>query len=194
MLVFIDYVVLLLVNMTAGHLLLAAFVLMGLDEADRRRWTTGFAMSGVVAFLCGLHMVWHWPLPGSFNMAFGETSVLYGTVMLGFALSLGRGWNLLPVALYSAVAALAAIATGFWIIVLGMTQAPRVSGLGFILTGLGGLFVLAALVLRRWRWVRYAAALLLLAAMLIWARTGFGAMGKHFDSFSKYLPPTMSVP
>ena len=48
---FIDYVALLLVNMTAGFVVLAFFLLYGLS-GERKRWATPFAMAGLVAFLC----------------------------------------------------------------------------------------------------------------------------------------------
>lgn len=67
---FVDYVALMLINMTAGLVLLALFVYKGLDDKDQRRWVPGFAMVGLVALVTGLHMIWNWPLPGSFNISF----------------------------------------------------------------------------------------------------------------------------
>ena len=53
-----------LLNMTAGFVVLAFFLLMGL-QGDRKRWVAPFAMVGLVAFLGGLQMIFTWPLPGS---------------------------------------------------------------------------------------------------------------------------------
>jgi uncharacterized membrane protein len=51
-------------------------------------------MSGFVALATGLHMIWNWPLPGSYNIAIGDLSVLFGIVFLGTALALAMSWRL----------------------------------------------------------------------------------------------------
>ena len=91
---FIDFVALMLLNMAAGFGVLAFFLLMGLAGGDRKRWVAPFAMVGLVAIVCGFRMIFTWPLPGSYNSAFGEMSVLLGAIYLGIALSLAKDWNL----------------------------------------------------------------------------------------------------
>ena len=44
----IDYITLLLLNMTAGHFLLAAYVLRGLDSAEPRDWAPAFVVVGAI--------------------------------------------------------------------------------------------------------------------------------------------------
>ena len=87
---FIDYVALLLVNMTAGFVVLAFFLLYGLS-GERKRWAAPFAMAGLVAFLCGLHMIFRWPLPGAYNSAFGETFGPAGRHLPGHRAEPGQG-------------------------------------------------------------------------------------------------------
>jgi hypothetical protein len=120
--VFIDYITLLLVNMTAGFVLLGLYVLRGLDDPLNRRWVPGFAIVGVIAFLFGSHMTLTWPVIGAYNSAFGEMSVLYGGIFLGAALSIARGWSLVSVAIYASLAGAAAVLLGLRIIDLGMTK------------------------------------------------------------------------
>lgn len=71
-----------LVNLVAGLFLLAAHVYLGLNNTDQKRWISGFGMTGAIALTTGLHMIFTWPVPGSFNIAFGEMSVLFGLRLL----------------------------------------------------------------------------------------------------------------
>jgi putative membrane protein len=189
---FIDYVGLLLINMMIGYVLLAAYVYRGLDDPLNKRWVPGFAMVGVIAFVFGGHMVMTWPIIGQYNDAFGEMSVLLGIIFLGAAFAIGKGWSLTMVAVYAFFAGLAAIDLGACIISMKMTLVPNLSGAGFILSGLGG--VMAAPTLLRFRNnrpFRTLAALVLLAAALIWAVTVYPEYWMHMKAFAKWLPLTM---
>jgi putative membrane protein len=190
---FIDYVALMLVNMTAGFVVLAVFLLSGLN-GERRRWATPFAMVGLVAFLCGLHMIFRWPLPGAYNSAFGETSVLLGVIYLGIALSLAKEWNLAPLAFYGVLAAAVAVILGVRILDLKMTAQPQLSGVGFILSGLGGILAALAFCAPTGKGLRAMGALALILAAIIWALTGFMAYWMHMgsDNFKDWKPATMT--
>jgi putative membrane protein len=186
---FIDFVSLLLVNMVAGHFLLAAYVYRGLDQADSRGWVPGFAITGLVAAGFGAHMTVHWPLPGAYNSAYGEMSVLFGVIFLGAALAMALRWSLLSVAVYAFFAGWAAIVLGLRILDLGMTLSPTLSGVGFILSGLGGVFAAPTLAyFRHSRLFRTLGALVLAAAGAIWALTVYMGYWMHMDRFSKWVP------
>ena len=190
----IDYVALMLLNMTAGFVVLAFFLLMGL-QGDRKRWVAPFAMVGLVAFLCGLHMIFTWPLPGAYNSAFGETSVMLGVICLGIALSLAKEWNPAPIAIYGILAGLAAVILGVRIMNLKMTMQPQLSGVGFILSGLGGILAALAFCAPTSKGLRSAGALALILAALIWAMTAYLAYWGHMEHFSTYkMPPTAAAP
>jgi putative membrane protein len=193
----IDYLTLMLVSMTAGLFLLAYYVYQGIGAENAKRWVPGFAMTGFIAVITGLHMSLTWPLTGSFNIAFGEMSVLFGILFLGAALALWKGWEMRTVSIYAFFAGLAAIVVGARVISLGMTKRPVVSGIGFILTGMGGLFAWLCclaepvLSLSTNRVLRTIGALVLIAAAVIWAFTGYLAYWEHLESFSKWVPLTM---
>lgn len=193
----IDYLTLMLISMTAGFVVLAYYVYQGLDDENPQKWVPGFAMTGFIAVAAGLHMCFTWPLPGSFNIAFGEMSVLFGILFLGAALALSKGWEMPTVAIYAFFAGLAAIIVGARVINLGMTKRPLVSGLGFILSGLGGVFAwLCCLAkpivsLETNRWLRVVGAIVLIGAAVIWALTGYMAYWDHLESFSQWVPATM---
>jgi len=189
---FINYLTLMLANLVAGLFLVAHYVYWGLDRPDQRPWVPGFAMVGLVALLTGLNMIWHWPLPSSYNIAFGEMSVLFGTIFLGAALALAWGWPLLTVGLYALFAGLAAVVVGVRIIALGMTQEPLIAGTGFILAGLGGVLCPVGLHLKANRTIRLIISLILLAAALVFAVTGYVAYWGHLSDYAAWTPATVS--
>jgi putative membrane protein len=177
---FIDYVTLMLMNMTAGLVILACFLWNDAALAENRpRWAPAFAMPGLVATVCGFAMTFSWPLPNPYNIMFGEMSVLLGVLFLAAAWSLAKGWDLLPLGIYALLAGAAAVLLGIRIIGLGLTANPPLSGAGFILTGLGGVFALPALVFLKQAWLRRFGSILLLAAAAIWAWTGCLAYWMH---------------
>jgi putative membrane protein len=192
---FIDYLTLLLINMTAGLVMLACYVLMDLDAGNSKRWAPGFAIVGLVAFIGGFHITFTWPLPdGRYDLAFGEMSVLFGALYLGAALAMSRNWELFSLAIYAFFAGLAAFIIGVRMIGVGLTREPRLSGAGFILSGLCGVFALPAIFLRTNRPVRIIGAVILVAAAFIWASTGYSAYRAHLSDNAppaRWLPTTM---
>lgn len=185
---FIDYVTLLLINMTAGLAVLAHFIIKGLTIDDQRPWSPAFAMTGLIAFIAGLHMTFTWPLIGSFGSTYGECSVLFGIIYLGTALATGMRWKLDAVVIYAFFGGLLSILVGIRIAHLWITQIPWLSAAGFILTGLAGIFAAAALRMRYWHAMRIAGAAVVSLAALIWAFTAYFAYWDHIERFSRWVP------
>jgi putative membrane protein len=179
MAMFIDYVTLMLVNMAAGLVVLAFFVAFVVHKDDRRAWSPAFAITGLAATVCGFVMTFTWPIPQPYSTAYGELSVMFGLLYLAAALSLARGWNLMPVGIYAVIAGAIAIVVGIRFIILGLSSAPVFTGVGFILTGSIGVLVPVLLCLKNVKAVRLLAALLPLAAAFIWAWTGALAYWLH---------------
>jgi putative membrane protein len=184
---FIDFLTLMLINMAAGLVLLACYLVKGLDDPDQPRWAPAFGIVGLIALLNGFRIAWLWPLPGSYNVAFGDTTVLLGALFVAAAVSLARGRNLLPLAIYAFFAGLAGLLVGVRVLVFGMTAKPLLSAVGFILTGFAGVMVGPTLWLRQNKTVRYAGAAVLLAAAAIWALTGYAGYWVHLGMFSKWV-------
>jgi putative membrane protein len=180
---FIDYVTLMLINMSAALVVLAAFLRKGLDEEKPGRWAPAFAVPGLVAAVCGFVMTFTGPLPGPYNIAFGEMSVLLGVLLLGAAWALAHGWNLRPLGIYAFFAGAAAVLVGIRFIDLSLTKSPVLSGIGFILTGLGGVFAGLILWNAKNKPLRCLGSLVMLAAAAIWAWTATLAYWTHL------LPP-----
>jgi putative membrane protein len=188
---FIDYLATMLINLVAALFLVALYLVAGIDKPDQRRWVPGFAITGLIFLVSGWHLLSAWPLPGSYNIAFGAAALLFGAVLAGAALAQAFSWDLLTVVIFAFFAGLAAIILGVRIINLGMTQDTVLAGIGYILAGLGGVFAAPVWYLRRYAWIRWLAALVLLVAAVLWAITGYGAFWEHLESFSKWAPPGM---
>jgi putative membrane protein len=181
-----------MINLVAGSVLLAYYIWRGLDDADQRPYAAAFFGVGLLALVAGLHLSFNWPLPGSYNVGYGDTTTLFGIVFLSTGLALWNGWNLLPVAIYAFFAGIDAIIVGARILNLGLTKEPVISGVGFILAGLGGV---AAAPFFMWfrgnRTVRLLAAAVMVVTAVIWAVTFYGALWGHMESFAKWVPATM---
>ena len=190
---FIDFLTLVMINLVAGTALLAFYLWRGIDEKDQRAYAAAFFGVGLISLVTGLQISFTWPLPGSYNVGYGDTTALFGVVFLTTAIALWVGSNLIPVGIYSFFAAIDALIVGFRIYSLNLTKEPLISAVGFILAGLAGLGVFPFLMwFRENKTVRWIGVLLLLATTVLWAVTFYGSLWGHMDSFSKWLPPTMS--
>jgi len=184
---FIDYVALMLVNLSAGLVLLALFVFKFL-EIDGRRMAPGFLITGFIAGVTGLYMIFTWPLPSSYNIAFGELYVMFGMAVFALGLALIYGWDLLSIAVFGVFAGLAAVVVGVRILQRGMTDSPPLAALGFVLTGLGAILSLPLYLARTSKALKAIVIIVVLAAAVVWAFIGFGAYWKHLESFAGWKP------
>ncbi|MFA5864116.1 MAG: DUF981 domain-containing protein [Phycisphaerae bacterium] len=190
---FIDYVPLMLINMAAGLVVLACYVYWGLNSENQNRWPVAFGMTGVIALVTGLHMIFTWPLPAVYNITHGELSVFFGIIFLGAAIAIAKRWDLLIIAVYAFFAGLAAIVIGVRMIDLKLTLSPVLSGIGFILSGSAGVLAAPALVLRSNRTCRILSVIVLLSAAAIWGITGYIGYWEHLKGFGKWMPATMRM-
>ncbi len=189
---FIDYVALMLVNLVAGFLLLALHFLK-YQGSNPKALAPGFLAVGFIAAITGLAMIFTWPLPGSYNIPFGELSVLFGTLFFAGGLALIREWNLAGLGIYAVLAGVAALIVGVRLVALKMTNEPLLSGLGYILSGLGGILTLPASAFKKSRTLLIITAIVLLAAAAVWAFTGYFSYWGHLQSFGKWVPPVMKA-
>lgn len=179
---FIDYVTLMLVNIAAGFFVLAGFLVR--QDEQTHAWAPAFALVGLIALITGFRMTFTWPLPGSYNIAFGELSVLFGGLMLAATWPLARGLDLRPLALYGLFAGLVAIEIGAQFLRLGLSKTPVLTGMGFLLAGVAGLGAYPTLQYDRKKF-RILGAIVLIASGSIWAYLGYTAYWDHIASFMK---------
>jgi putative membrane protein len=188
---FIDYVALMLINLAAGLTLLAAYLYFGLGSSNQTRWIPSFGVVGTIALITGLHMTLTWPIPGSFNIAFGETTTLFGILLVGTSLTLTMGWELLALGIYGFFAGLVSLLIGFRFISLGLTPVAVPAGIGFILVGLGGVCAAPTLFLKENRFLQTIGAIVLIVAALIFTFIGLSTYWVHIADFATWQPLTM---
>jgi putative membrane protein len=188
---FVNYITLMLVNLAIGMFLVAGFLLRGMDGENARDWTPGFAAVGLVLTITGLHMSLTWPVPGSYNIAFGEMAALFGVLMLAMAGVLTWGWSLMPLGIYGVLAGIAAIVAGLRIVSLGMTLQPIVAGLGFVITGAVGVLAAPLYLLRGMPQLRAVALALAILSGILWALIGYMAYWSHLDEYQHWKVPGM---
>lgn len=190
---FIDYLTLIMINLVAGTALLAYYIYAGMDAKDQRPYAAGFGVVGLLGIILGLALTFTWPLPGSYNIGYGEATTLFGAVFLGAAIALSQGWDLIPVAIYGFFAGVDAVIVGIRIISLGLTKEPILSGIGFIMAGLGGVLAAPLLsLLKKNKAFRLIAALVVLVTALLWAVTFYTSLWGHLASFANWVPATMA--
>ncbi len=84
---------------------------------------------------------------------------------------------------------------GVRIIGLHLTATPALSGIGFILSGLAGVFAAPTLLYLRGNLsYRMMAAVVLLAVAAIWAVIGGGGYWMHMKGFAGWSPVVMQSP
>jgi putative membrane protein len=188
---FIDFLGVMLVNLTAGLALLAHYLYVNPEPGARRSWAAAFFATGLLGFVTAFVMVITWPLPSSYNLVFGEPALFLSTAFLAAAVTLAFEWEPLIPALYGVFGGIMALVIGLRIWDLGLTKAPLLAGLGYILVGLGGVLTAPALQWRKIRWLTIVTAVILGVAALIWAVTGYEAVWAHILDFAKYLPASM---
>jgi putative membrane protein len=185
---FIDFLPLMLINMAAGLFLLACYGLSDFGRPDRPQWAPAFAITGLIAAIGGFYLIFKFPLIGPYNIAFGETSVLLGMLFLGSSWTLAKGWSLTPLAIYSLFAGAIGILMGIAFIAMGLSKAPVLSGIGFILTGSAGVLFGPVLWIPAFRPLGRLVAIALMIAAGIWALTAVLAYWDHLMRFEKWVP------
>lgn len=185
---FVDYTAVMLVGVSAGFVILAHYLYTSPPPEARQPWAAGFFAAGLLGLLTSVPMLVNWPLPGGYNVAFGEPALFLSVAFLGAAVTLALRWEPLVPALYGFFGGIMAVVVGARIADLGLTQSPAVAAVGYIAAGLGGMLTLPAINYRTTRWLALAAAVCLGIAAIAFLFTGYLAFWAHIADFSKYVP------
>jgi putative membrane protein len=181
---FIDYVTLMLLNAAIGFFLLACYLSRESNLYDQAKWAPAFGLTGFISLISGFRMIWTWPLPGAYNIPYGEMSVLFGGLLLAAAVSMAKGWDLKPLGIYGLFAGIASVVVGAQFIRLGLSKTPMLAGVGFILSGLAGVFSFPVLQWFSNKILRGIGIVVLGAVAAIWVWTSYSAYGDHLASFA----------
>jgi putative membrane protein len=187
---FIDYLTLIMINMIAGVALLAQFLWKGLDsETDQRSYAPAFGGVGLLAVILGLAMSLTWPLPGNHNISYGGATTLFGIVFLAAAYALSQGWSLIPVGTLAFFAGVYALLVGVNILFAGTAQEPPVAGVGFLISGLGGIFAAPYLMFFREKKTLHRLAIFaLLLIAVVWMIMFVASFWIHLNQFADWMP------
>lgn len=185
---YIDYLTLMLINLVGGLVVLAGWVYFDPEGKDARRWVPGLLMSGGIGLVTGFHMILTWPLPGAFNILFGELAVFFAVLLLGVAFCIWFAMDMIAIAVYATFVGIASLIIGAQVITMGMTKSPLLSGVGFIWMGIVGICAIPMLSVRRSQAFRMFGAVGLIVAAFLWAITGYSAYWGHVKPFSKWKP------
>lgn len=188
---FVDYLAVMLVNLGAGLALLAHYLFLRPSKETRRSWAAGFFAVGLLGLLTSLPMTLTWPLPGGFNVAYGEPGLFFSILFLAAAVTLTFEWEPLIPAIYGFFGAMYAVVLGIRIYTLHLGSNPLAALVGFLLTGIGGMLVLPTLQWHENRALTVVTAVILGLAALLWLYTGYDAGWGHVLDFAKWVPATM---
>jgi putative membrane protein len=184
---FVDWLTLLLVNMMVALILHSLFMWRYIEK-EPKKIIPGFLLVGAIALIAGFRMVFTWPLPGAYNIIYGELSVLLGGFFFMAGLAIHFGWDLLTIGIYALFGGAVAILMGVRIWVSALTSEPFVAGLGFVVTGGTAVLTLPGLAFPKMKWIRWLVALGALGSAVIWILVGFPAYWAHIDAFGKWAP------
>jgi len=188
---FVDYLTVMEANLAAGMFILALYIYYGLDGGDQKQWVPAFYAVGLIGTVSGFHHALFWPLPGVYNIAFGEPYLLFGVLFLFAGYALKNEMGLAPLAGYAVMAGLVAITVGARILDAGYTKSPEMTGFLYIIVGMGGVMAFPVIYLKANKGLRMLSVAVCLLAAVLWGFNSLGAYWGHMStdgSFGKWKP------
>lgn len=191
---FVDYLTIFMGDIVAGFALLLYFVWSGMELQKSKAFAPAFGAVGLIGVITGLHMTLTWPLPGTYNIVFGEAFTLYGFVFLAAAFALAKEWDLTPVTIFGLVAGVYALILSAAVLKYGLTKHPTETFLAYLGAGLTGVLSPVVWKLRNNKVIRVLAIILLVLTLIAWFTTMYGSLIGHTDpqgGFGKWVPLPM---
>jgi putative membrane protein len=187
---FIDYLTIQLAAAAAGLFFTAIYGGWYLEAPleARRSWAWLFWVLGAILGLTALDTVLTWPLPGPYNIVFGEPALWFGSLLFAAGFAIYGSSDPLPLSLLASVGGLIILLCGVDILNDHLTSQPTLAFIAYLASGLGALLLPLGL---RSRSVRPVVQILLVLSAVIFAVTGGGAYLQHAHDFAKWLPPLM---
>ncbi len=185
---YINFVTLLLAYVILSFTLQAFYVFEALEEPKAPAWASSFFALALLGLIGGFYMVFTWPIPGSYNIIFGEPVILLAVFQLAAAFNIYYNYSLMPVGALSAIAGIIVGFIGYRIIDLELTIVPVLSGLGFLTTGLVGILTPPLLHWRDRKSWRKLYGIVCIIPVLIWLVFLFMAYWGHLNEFQDWQP------
>jgi putative membrane protein len=190
---FIDPLTVMLLSLGMSALLLALYYFkVGSGKKDISSLVVPAFILGLFNAVSGFLMSFTWPLPGSYNMLFGDPLLVLGLLMIAGSYMISKGMDM-------KVLSLLGFLLGVYLIVgmIGITQFGMESGNDWLTaTGLYAFSMLAAifspiLYLKpkgSGKYAYYFEVFLLVVVMLFALLIGYMGLDEHLGSFSTYFP------
>ena len=190
---YIVYVTLMNANIAVALFLLAVFIYKGIFSEGAKNFIPAFTLTGAVALATGLNQTFTAPMPGSWNIAMGEPSILIGVLLLGVAWSIARSYSFAPLAVYGAMAGIVAFTIGFRVITLELGRDSLETGLAIIAASIPGMLSLPAAFFAKSspglsRIFQWLAIIFLVVAAAMLAYASINGYVEHLDSFKDFVP------
>ncbi len=189
----IVFVTLMNANVAAALFILAVFVYKGIYSEYARNFIPAFAITGLVATTTGFYQTFTAPMPGSWNIAMGEPSVLIGVLLLGAAWTLSRSYSFAPLGVYAFAAGVVAVTVGARVINLELGRDSLETGVAIIVAGVPGILALPAAFWARSapgasRIFQWLAIILLVVAAGMLAYASINGYWDHLEAYQDFVP------
>ncbi len=182
----INFLTLVMLDVVAGFVLLTYFLAIGLDTERGKGLAPAFGGVGLLNLVLGLGITMTWPLPGSYNIVFGEAAAMFGIVFLAAGLAIARDWDLYPVTLVAAIFGVYLLIASWGIFSLNMTRTPLMTTVLYALVGLAALLAPLGWKKREDSVILKAGMALTIITALLWfvtfARTLLGHLQSNLPS------------
>ena len=190
---FIDPLTVMLLSLGMSALLLALYYFrVGSGKKDISSLVVPAFILGLFNAVSGFLMSFTWPLPGSYNMLFGDPLLVLGLLMIAGSYMISKGMDVKALSLLGFL-------LGIYLLVgmIGITQFHMETGNDWLTaTGLYGFSMLAAifspiLYLKPKgsnRYAYYFEVFLLVVVMLLALLIGYMGFYEHLGAFNTYFP------
>jgi putative membrane protein len=190
---FIDPLTVMLLSLGMSALLLALYYFrVGSGKKDISSLVVPAFILGLFNAVSGFLMSFTWPLPGSYNMLFGDPLLVLGLLMIAGSYMISKGMDVKALSLLGFL-------LGIYLLVgmIGITRFNMETGNDWLTaTGLYGFSMLAAifspiLYLKPKgsnRYAYYFEVFLLVVVMLLALLIGYMGFYEHLGAFSTYFP------
>jgi len=194
MALFVDYLAVMLLSLGVSTLYVAWFVYkLGRTGKPMAELAVPMFVLGAFNAISGFAMSFQWPLPGGYNMLFGDPLLFFGLLMIAGAYMIRKNISVKNLAM-----------PGFFLGIYILVGAAAIVGYNlepgshfiasfglYLVAGLSGIFAPAVYLSPKGsnRYMYYLLAALLILAAIAALFLAYTALYEHIGSFSAWFPP-----
>ncbi len=189
---FVDYLTLQLTAAASALLFMGIYVWWALDKplTTQKPWGSLFITYGTILSITAINTVINWPLPGGYNIVFGEPALYFGILLFIGGFAIRRGEDLFPLSLVAMIGGFLNIIISADILMYSMTQSPALAFVGYLTSGIGAVLI-PLVAWKKSAGIRRVVAVFLIIAAIVFGFTAVGAYVQHPSAFKTWKPDTM---